>query len=179
MISDDYKKKAGLTPEMISQTMMAFYARIDAASDGVLRALTTNGNCLRCQKGCCSCCLDDLSVTPAEARVIQDNCNEVLREMPHQPGACAFLDDEGACRIYPYRPYICRTHGLPLRWLDEDENGEDIEERDVCELNEIDLAQLPKEACFTLGLPELQLEKMNEIAFPNTGRIALRSLFSK
>jgi len=179
MISEDYKKKAGLTPDTISKTMMSFYEKIDAASEGVLRALAANGARLRCQKGCCACCLDDLCVTPAEARVIQDNCADVLQEAPHNVGACAFLDAEGACRIYPYRPYICRTHGLPLRWIDEDENGEDIEERDVCELNELELAELPREACFTLGVPELQLEKMNEITFAGKTRIALRSMFLK
>ena len=32
-------------------------------------------------------------------------------------GACAFLDGEGGCRVYPDRPYVCRTQGLPLRWI--------------------------------------------------------------
>ncbi len=27
---------------------------------------------------------------------------------------CTFLDAAGRCRIYPVRPVICRTHGLPL-----------------------------------------------------------------
>jgi Fe-S-cluster containining protein len=28
---------------------------------------------------------------------------------------CTFLDDGGACRIYPVRPLLCRTHGLALK----------------------------------------------------------------
>jgi hypothetical protein len=30
-------------------------------------------------------------------------------------GRCAFLDDDGACTVYDARPFLCRTHGLPLR----------------------------------------------------------------
>ena len=177
MISDDYKRKAGLTPDTISQTMLAFYQRIDNASDGVLKALATRGLSLKCAKGCCSCCLDDLAVTRAEAQVIIEHCQDVLKTPPRKVGACAFLDDEGACRIYSFRPYICRTHGLPLRWIDEDENGDDIEERDVCELNALDLVELDPSQCFTLGVPELQLAKMNELTFGDNERVLLRGLF--
>jgi Fe-S-cluster containining protein len=29
---------------------------------------------------------------------------------------CALLDGDGACTVYPGRPVICRTHGLPLAY---------------------------------------------------------------
>ena len=29
--------------------------------------------------------------------------------------ACAFLSEAGRCTIYPARPLLCRTHGLPIR----------------------------------------------------------------
>ena len=35
---------------------------------------------------------------------------------------CSFLDEEGGCQIYPFRPIICRTHGLPLVYRHDDTN---------------------------------------------------------
>lgn len=179
MISEEYKRRAGLTPDQIADTLDAFYRKVDEASEGVLRALARDAITLRCRRGCCACCLDDLAVTPAEVALIRARFDAVLDEEPHATGACAFLDETGSCRIYSARPYICRTHGLPLRWLDEDEEGT-FEERDTCELNDhIDLAQLEQDQCFTLGVPEMQLQKMNEITFENVERIPLRSLFRR
>ena len=34
---------------------------------------------------------------------------------PSQKPYCEFLDVAGACQIYPFRPLVCRTHGLPLK----------------------------------------------------------------
>ncbi len=179
MISEDYKRKAGLTPEQIADTIAQFYQKVDEAAQNTLKALARDQHVLKCQKGCCACCLDDLTVTPAEVSLIRRDYPDVLNQTPHAAGQCAFLNEAGECRIYPARPYICRTHGLPLRWIDEDEEGP-FEERDTCELNQhLELSQLEQDQCFTLGVPELQLQKMNEITFPQTDRIPLRSLFSK
>src|SRR5439155_26416995 len=30
-------------------------------------------------------------------------------------GLCPALDDGGRCSIYPVRPLVCRSHGLPIR----------------------------------------------------------------
>ena len=101
---------------------------------------------------------------------------------PHPAGACAFLDDEGACRIYEDRPYVCRTQGLPLRWIQEDEQGLVVEYRDICPLNEEGpaLEELPEEDCWTIGPTEghlAQLQKRVEDDAPE--RIALRDLFRR
>ena len=179
MVSEEYRQKNGFTPEQIANTMERFYDRVDAATQKTVDALAHDGFKLHCQKGCCACCRDDLTVTQGEAALIRNKCGDVLNEIPHKKGACAFLDESGACRIYAVRPYICRTHGLPLRWTDEDENGDDCEERDICDLNRhIDLVALMREQCWTLGLPELQLSQMNRITFGNDERVSLRALFN-
>ena len=52
---------------------------------------------------------------------------------PKQPATrCAMLDGNGACMIYPARPLICRTHGLPLayRVYEYDEYGLPVREDD-------------------------------------------------
>jgi Fe-S-cluster containining protein len=38
-----------------------------------------------------------------------DDIVESLAEMP-----CPLLDDQGACRLYPWRPLVCRLIGLPM-----------------------------------------------------------------
>lgn len=134
---------------------------------------------LRCSRGCAGCCVDDLTVFEVEAGAIVRRHPEVLTEAPHAPGACAFLDAEGACRIYASRPYVCRTQGLPLRWRAADGS----ERRDICTLNEAGppLEELPAEVCWPIGPVEQRLASMQQLAQPNEGeelrRVPLRSLF--
>jgi Fe-S-cluster containining protein len=97
---------------------------------------------------------------------------------PHARGACALLDAEGACRVYADRPYVCRTQGLPLRWIDE---GRGVELRDICPLNEPGepLETLSESACWTLGETEARLAELQR-DFGRAGqRVALRALFER
>jgi Fe-S-cluster containining protein len=139
---------------------------------------------LQCRRGCCDCCLDDLSVTAIEAERIQRAHPELLASgTPHPEGRCAFLDDEGGCRIYAERPSVCRSQGLPLRVVFEDETGELAEHRDICPLNREGgppLASLEEEACWLIGPDELRLSALDEaFAGPEAPRVRLRSLFSR
>ena len=116
------------------------------------------------------------------AEIVQHHAELLESGEPHPEGACAFLDAEGACRIYAQRPYVCRTQGLPLRWLEE-QHDEVVELRDICELNFVDehetpLAALPAAQCFTLGPVEQRLREQAEQAGA-AERIPLRSLFTR
>ncbi len=140
-----------------------------------------HGAALQCRRGCSGCCVDELTVFEIEARRIQQAHPELLAQgAPHPPGACAFLDEAGACRVYAERPYVCRTQGLPLRWMAEDEAGEVVEMRDVCALNleGEDLGALEEGACWTIGPVELELGALQErFGGPERRRVALRDLF--
>jgi len=142
-----------------------------------------HGDRMQCRRGCHSCCVDEITVFEIEAERIRRAHPDLLSEgAPHPPGACAFLDAEGACRIYADRPYVCRTQGLPLRWIAEDESGELVEARDICPLNleGVPLEELPEEACWILGPVELRLGQLQEEADGGERtRIALRSLFER
>lgn len=142
---------------------------------------------MRCAKGCCDCCVDGLTVFEIEAERIRRRHPTLLGEgKPHLPGRCAFLDPGGACRIYDDRPYVCRTQGLPLRWIGEDGDGREAEFRDICPLNEP--GGPPPEAlmaaeCWTIGPVEERLATA-QASFegapaigPGLRRIALRTLF--
>jgi len=148
---------------------------------------------LNCRRGCSACCLDDLSVSRIEAERIRRAHGDLLGHGDPSPaGACAFLDQEGACRIYEVRPTICRSQGLPLRVLFENEVEEIEEHRDICPLNAADgprLDSLPEEDCWLVGPEELRVEQLDAMAFggddadedadreAKAGRIALRDLF--
>ena len=138
---------------------------------------------LHCGRGCNACCVDGLTVFEIEAERIRSRHPELLRDgTPHRPGACAFLGDAGECRIYADRPYVCRTQGLPLRWLGEDEDGRLGEQRDICPLNEVGppLADLREDDCWTIGPTEGRLAAI-ESAHDGGAlrRVALRSLFRR
>lgn len=166
---------------IVSEPARAQLARLHGAVDAMVAPLARlHGERLRCARGCNACCVDDLTVFALEAAQIAQHHGELLASgTPHPEGACAFLDAEGACRIYAHRPYVCRTQGLPLRWVEE-EAGEVVELRDCCELNLQDdgapLTELPAEACFTLGPVEQRLREQAEQAGA-AERIPLRSLF--
>jgi hypothetical protein len=138
---------------------------------------------LQCKRGCSACCIDGITVFALEAAQIASQHAALLEaEQPHPEGACAFLDGEGACRIYEHRPYVCRTQGLPLRWLEE-RDGEVVELRDTCELNFVDpdptpLSVLSAEHCFTLGPVEQRLREQAERANASE-RVPLRSLWKR
>jgi hypothetical protein len=136
---------------------------------------------LRCRLGCASCCVDDVTVFEVEAERIRAHCADVLDGAPHPPGACAFLDASGGCRIYAHRPYVCRTQGLPLRWIDFSDAQGAAERRDICPLNETHepIEELPAEACWELGPVESRLAALQ--ASGQEGRtlrrVRLRDLF--
>jgi hypothetical protein len=85
----------------------AFFTRVEAR----------HGSDMQCQTGCSDCCHTTLSVTRVEAEAIRDlveswSSTEILRDVgPH----CAALDPTGRCKIYAARPFVCRSHGAPIR----------------------------------------------------------------
>lgn len=156
--------------------LLLLHAQVDARAAAIAARLGTR---LQCKRGCSACCVDDLSVFAVEAERIRAHHAELLAlGAPHPEGACAFLDEGGACRVYADRPYVCRTQGLPLRWLDEEREAE---LRDVCALNEPGeppLEALPESDCWTLGETEAALAELQR-AFGAAGeRVALRALFA-
>ena len=156
--------------------------RLFAEVDGSVERLTRyHGDRLACRRGCTGCCLDGLAIFEVEAGPIRENCRDELARAPHPPGACAFLDTEGACRIYAHRPYVCRTQGLPLRWFSEGDDGQFAELRDICELNEAGnpIESLGADSCWLLGPVEEQLAELqvSEGGGGSGGRVYLRALF--
>ncbi|RUM89041.1 MAG: YkgJ family cysteine cluster protein [Thermodesulfatator sp.] len=97
---------------------------------------------VRCRKGCTDCCYAPFDLSLAEAlylarafrllprrvrREVERRLEKYAKEWetkvpkPVDPFAlsrvrlrCPFLDDQGLCVVYPFRPLTCRVYGLPL-----------------------------------------------------------------
>ena len=169
-------EKEGCCPPL--ETLSQLHTEVDEQA-AALHALHTRR--LQCRKGCSGCCVDDLTVFAVEAERIRGRHGELLaRGIPHREGACAFLDDTDACRVYVHRPYVCRTQGLPLRWIEECNDGP-VELRDICPLNEAGdpVETLPTDACWTIGPFEERLRHLQLAADGRLTRVRLRDLFEK
>ncbi|HPD21193.1 MAG: YkgJ family cysteine cluster protein [Desulfomonilia bacterium] len=167
-------------PDRVEASLQALYREVDRIA-GLLHRL--HGDRLRCRKGCADCCIDGITVFEVEAHYILKHCSHLFRaHSAHPSGACAFLDPEGSCRIYPFRPYVCRTQGLPLRWIDEDQHPSPVEMRDICPLNDPGppIVELPPDACWSIGPFEARLAGLQrEMSGGSMGRVRLRDLFEE
>jgi Fe-S-cluster containining protein len=169
-------------PFEVPDAAIDWVERVHAVVDELVAPLVAaHGARLRCRSGCNDCCTDGLTVFALEAAVIARHHEGLLANgPPGEEGACAFLEDDGACRIYAHRPYVCRTQGLPLRWLEQDDEGP-AEVRDICPLNSEGpaLEELEADACWTLGPFEERLGARQSALDGGRGtRVALRSLFA-
>jgi Fe-S-cluster containining protein len=86
---------------------------------------------MTCKNGCDSCCID-FSIFPVEFYFILNHLKNKKTEFGkhHDKNTCKFLKNH-SCTIYPFRPIMCRTHGSPLVYSNEE--GEP--ELSVCHLN--------------------------------------------
>ena len=88
---------------------------------------------MKCKNGCSLCCID-FSVFPVEFYFIlnelknENSKREKNGNFNHE--VCAFLRNH-SCTIYQHRPIMCRTHGLPLVYANDDGDFE----LSACELN--------------------------------------------
>ncbi len=155
-----------------------FYAEVDAAVGRLCESAPWR---LQCRPGCPGCCVDGITVFEVEADQIRRHHGDLLESgTAHPEGVCAFLDDAGACRIYEHRPYVCRTQGLPLRWIVGDPEGEWVEMRDICPENEVDcdLLRLEPEDCWLIGPFEERLRALQMALYEGSlERRLLRQLF--
>jgi Fe-S-cluster containining protein len=173
-----FRKEVHLDPDGLASELTRLYQEVDL---GIRPLLAIHSARIQCRRGCHPCCADNLTVFEIEAENVRSHHSDLLAGgNPHPEGACAFLDPAGACRIYEHRPYVCRTQGLPLRWMEHHPNGTFTEMRDICPLNDKGqpVEALPEEQCWTIGPIEGKLARLQ--ASMDGGalrRVSLRSLF--
>ena len=97
--------------EELTHKVDAFFARV------ALR----HGDDMQCASGCSDCCRVRLTITGVEAAAIRAHVTTWPVEQRRALAVtgpddrCAALDAAGRCRIYPVRPLVCRSHGVPIR----------------------------------------------------------------
>lgn len=88
---------------------------------------------MQCKNGCDMCCID-FSIFPVEYySILNDLKSKNINPEPQQSqnnDTCVFLKNH-SCTIYQHRPVMCRTHGFPLLYANDDGDYE----LSVCELN--------------------------------------------
>ena len=101
-----------------------------------LSKILANG--LQCRAGCADCCMG-FSVLAIEAELIkkafknlpEQNRQQIASQATKDTETCPLLID-GLCAVYENRPIICRTHGLPLAYINEEQQAIEVS---VCPLN--------------------------------------------
>lgn len=84
---------------------------------------------MQCKKGCDLCCMN-YSLLPVEYFAIKEQLkNNPFKSRNCEEDECVFLSNH-ECQIYENRPIICRTHGLPLLFMNDEQW-----ELSACELN--------------------------------------------
>lgn len=84
---------------------------------------------MQCKKGCDLCCMN-YSLLPVEYYAIKEQLkDQPIKSENCEEDACTFLINH-ECQIYENRPIICRTHGLPLLFMNDEQW-----ELSTCELN--------------------------------------------
>ena len=133
-----------LEKTMSELTAFAYYLDLLRKIDEYATTLTRNHpDLITCHAGCCECCVGGLTVFPVEAEVMrrglrllgpaeQKSLAAHLRSLGEcgDDDPCPLLVD-GLCGCYDSRPILCRTHGLPVRFIAETE----VVECDICPHN--------------------------------------------
>ena len=104
----------------ISHLYQTLVAQIEALCSHINKI---HGESIVCRAGCDECCVN-FTIGACEFAALK----EKVLTLPEcsgnkERGSCFFLNG-GLCSIYEFRPVICRTHGLPVRFADENGNTE-------------------------------------------------------
>ena len=130
------------------------YQTFIARTDDLCRTIAdTLQEQITCSEGCSSCC-KAITIFPVEAAAIaaylESLPNEAAGEIrrhgaAHTGGERCPLLQEQSCLIYPARPVICRTHGFPIIFTEQEQRRSDC-----CPLNLKGLDTIPGSAIIDL-----------------------------
>ncbi len=165
-------------PELAA-VLVKLRRRVDDHFDAAVARTPTD---FACRDGCSTCCHQRISVFAIEADAIRDALAELavrdpelrarVRAQADAPAAqrhCALLVDD-RCSIYPQRPLICRSHGLPV--VADDRTPDKV---DACPLNFRDTAP-PPASRLRLAAVNQPLAVLTELWSPRAPRVPLTEL---
>jgi len=136
-------------------------ARVDALCRGIEGALREH---ITCSEGCSTCCTA-ITLFPVEAAAISEALDLLSDEeaaairshvAEHARDERCPLLDHHRCLLYDARPIICRTHGLPILYTENQERRVDC-----CPLNLEQCESLPGTVVIDLDLLNALLVAIN------------------
>ncbi|MBI5485304.1 MAG: YkgJ family cysteine cluster protein [Deltaproteobacteria bacterium] len=130
--------------------------KIDALCRGIESAL---GEQITCHEGCSSCCTA-ITLFPIEAAALRyaldglppQEAESIRRHVAEKATGerCPLLSHH-RCLLYNARPVICRTHGLPITYVENN-----LHKSDCCPLNMAETDSIS-------GLSVIDLDKLNAL----------------
>jgi Fe-S-cluster containining protein len=154
------RKKREMTERDFLQKYCDLVSRVDRE---IKKMAELHGTRLRCEPGCSRCCTIS-SVLPLEAALLRQAVgrldDHVKKEMQAQTGgsSCPLLVDR-LCVVYQSRPLICRTHGLPIAYVDYERQAIEVS---ACPLNFADDYDFDQQELFFIDPFNGELGRLNE-----------------
>lgn len=151
----------------------SLYDKLMAPIDRVWASFRQNyRDHISCRPGCSSCCEKGITFFPLEVYWAAHNigndrplASRLAGLKLSQDSACGFLLDE-KCAIYPYRPMLCRTFGLPVMYMEGSRYLFDI----CCKnLEGMDIDELKLECVLNMDSLNSRLVSINRIFSEITG----------
>ncbi len=104
----------------VARLIQLYWELRDQTDRTIQILLDIHSDQITCQQQCCDCCTN-LTVFPVEFFAIlwELRARGVTRVTFDEAASCGYLMDR-LCQIYPQRPLICRTHGLPIVFLNDE-----------------------------------------------------------
>lgn len=150
--------------DMVGRDFLRQYRDLVRRIDGEInRTAALHGGRLRCAPGCSQCCTIS-SVLPLEAELLRqavDRLDEQVKKKMHAQAAgspCPLLVDR-LCVVYQSRPIICRTHGLPIAYVDDELQSIEVS---ACPLNFADEYDFDRQELFFIDPFNGELVSLNE-----------------
>ena len=106
---------------MTIERLAALAERVDAEFSSIHERQSSR---MQCRAGCSSCCRTRLAITRVEEALLRRGLESLSDERRAELAArtqedgremCPALEKDGSCGVYPFRPLICRSYGVPLR----------------------------------------------------------------
>ena len=115
----------------------ALVSRLDAE---ITRVAALHDGRLLCRAGCDSCC-GRFSLSLVETQALRAAMSALPADLRRMVREAAALQDPAApcplllnrrCAVYPHRPVICRTQGLPIGYIDHQQASIEVS---ACPMN--------------------------------------------
>ena len=148
------------------ESLSNYYALVAKIDEMTSRITSRYAGHITCKKGCDDCCrhlaifpVEGVALASALSRLPKEEVARLLKKAGSAAvdGPCPLLENS-ECALYPYRPIICRTHGLPVVMSNEGKRRIDF-----CPMNFKDLETLPGDAVIDLEILNTMLAVVNRL----------------